>query len=93
MENLEIVFNKALELVKRCREILKSVDFNNNVQVKEDGSLVTKYDLMIDKKLTEGLKKIYDIPVLSEEHKEEVKDTYFVIDPIDGTHNFSRGFE
>lgn len=43
---------------------------------------------MIDKKLSQELKKIANCSVLSEEHKEDIGNTYFVIDPIDGTHNF-----
>ena len=93
MQDIERMFTQALELVKQCGELLKKVDYNKDVHRKSDGSLVTNYDLIIDEKLTKGLKAIYNIPVLSEEHKEEYKDTYFVIDPIDGTHNFSRGFE
>lgn len=93
MKDVEQIFNEALKLVKECSNILKDVDFDKEAVIKSDGSLVTKYDLMLDEKLTKGLKAIVDYPVLSEEHKEVLGDSYFVIDPIDGTHNFSRGFE
>ena len=83
-----------IELVKECGEILKNATMEKEAHEKKDGSLVTKYDLMIDEKLTKGLKEMYgDIPVLSEEHEENLNDTYFVIDPIDGTHNFNAGLE
>lgn len=91
--DLEEKMGEVLKLVKECGEILKNAKNDKKEENKEDGSLVTKYDILIDKKLTEGLKKIIDCPVLSEEHKEDIKNNYFVIDPIDGTHNFSRGFE
>lgn len=84
----------VISLVKECGEILKNATMEKEAHEKKDGSLVTKYDLMIDEKLTKGLKDKYgDIPVLSEEHEENLNDTYFVIDPIDGTHNFNIGLE
>ena len=91
--NIQEMFDKTLRLVKKCGDILKNVDFEKEATVKKDGSLVTKYDLMLDKKLTEGLKEIANYPVFSEEHTEECGDTYFIIDPIDGTHNFNSGLE
>ena len=93
MVDLEKKLKEVLELVKECGEILINAEGFKGEEDKEDGSLVTEYDILIDKKLTEGLKKIINCPVLSEEHNEEIKNNYFVIDPIDGTHNFSRGFE
>ena len=93
MEDLEKIFNQTLDVVNKCGKILKNVNFDEEATVKLDGSLVTKYDLMIDEILTKRLKEILNIPILSEEHSEEISDTYFVVDPIDGTHNFSRGFE
>ena len=86
-------YSLIIEKVKECGEILKNADENKSEKEKSDGSLVTKYDLLVDEKLTNDLKSICNIPVLSEEHKEELTDTYFVIDPIDGTHNFINGLE
>lgn len=93
MNDLNNVFNQTLKIVKECGNILEEVDYEKEIKIKEDGSLVTKYDLMLDAILSKKLKEIKNIPVLSEEHYEELGDTYFVIDPIDGTHNFSRGLE
>lgn len=93
IKNIEEKFNQVLKLVKECGDLLRSVDREKDIKEKKDGSLVTKYDLMLDEKLTNGLKQIINCSVLSEEHKEKLGSTYFVIDPIDGTHNFSRGFE
>ena len=87
------IFNQSLKLVLECGEILKNVDYEKEATAKKDGSLVTKYDLMIDQKLTKGLKEIANYPVFSEEHSEEISDSYFIIDPIDGTHNFNSGLE
>ena len=86
-------YNLIIEKVKQCGEILKSAEKDKSTTEKMDGSLVTKYDLIIDNKLTNELKSIYNIPVFSEEHQESFDDTYFIIDPIDGTHNFNFGLE
>ena len=86
-------FDIIIEKVKECGEILKNADKNKQAVEKEDGSLVTRYDLLIDSILTKELKSICNIPVLSEEHKEKIGNTYFIIDPIDGTHNFNSGLE
>lgn len=94
MEDINQLFDKTLTLVKECGEILKNViNEEKDKQIKADGSIVTKYDLMIDKKLSQELKEIANCSVLSEEHIEELEDTYFVIDPIDGTHNFDIKWE
>lgn len=93
MMNLEEVFEKTLILIKECSTLLKNTSQELDEQSKKDGTLITKYDLIVDQKLTQELKKIVNYPILSEEHEENIGDTYFVIDPIDGTHNFSRGFE
>lgn len=89
MENIDIMFNKTVDLVKECGEILKdAITKEKESKIKADGSIVTEYDLMIDKKLSESLREIGNCAILSEEHIENLENTYFVIDPIDGTHNF-----
>ncbi len=90
MKDIEELYNQTLNLVKECGELLKTViNKEKKSKIKSDGSIVTEYDLLIDKKLSENLHKIGNCPILSEEHKEDIGNTYFVIDPIDGTHNFS----
>lgn len=86
-------FNKTLKLVIECGKILENADYEKKTKEKNDGSIVTKYDMIIDKKLTEGLKEILNCPILSEEHEEKLGNIYFVVDPIDGTSNFDRGIE
>ena len=59
MKNVDELFEKTLALVKECGEILKTaVKEEKDSKIKEDGSIVTKYDLMIDKKLSQELKRI-----------------------------------
>lgn len=61
---------------------------------KADGSLVTKYDKWADSELSNHIKQSFpDHGVLSEEAEHIFPDTdwCWVIDPIDGTTNFTRG--
>ena len=93
--NIDYIFKETMQLVKECSAIIeeKYNEVDKRVKEKDDGSLVTEYDIIVDNKLTEGLKQIINIPVLSEEHEENIEKTYFIIDPIDGTHNFNIGYE
>ena len=57
MKNINELFEKTLALVKECGEILKTaVKEEKDSKIKEDGSIVTKYDLIIDNKLSQELK-------------------------------------
>jgi myo-inositol-1(or 4)-monophosphatase len=61
---------------------------------KQDGSLVTQFDRWSDQQLRTGLQAAFpDHGVLSEEttHVFPATDWCWIIDPIDGTTNFSRG--
>ncbi len=70
-------------------------DFGNiSASNKSDGSLVTSCDLWSDKTIVQGLSKIApDEGVLSEEGGKLVPKTnaYWIVDPLDGTTNFSAG--
>jgi 3'(2'), 5'-bisphosphate nucleotidase len=59
---------------------------------KEEEFPVTKADIEINKILTDGLSKIEGVFVFSEEQKESKeylnKESYFIVDPIDGTKDF-----
>ena len=70
-------------------------DFGNiNSDIKSDGTLITDCDRWSDKRLVEGLSRITkDAGVLSEEGSQIVpySDSYWVVDPLDGTTNFAAG--
>ena len=65
-----------------------------SVDVKQDRSLVTEADQRAEDIILEALQKIApDIPVLAEEaaaagHIPELGDTFFLVDPLDGTREF-----
>ena len=92
------MLNKIIEIVKQAGEIYKSA--GDDLGVSQKGSnvnLVTKYDKLIQDFLFCELKKV--IPhahFMGEEGDEnkEVSGGYcFIIDPIDGTTNFIKGFQ
>lgn len=66
------------------------------VDGKTDGSPVTEADLAADRMIADGLARLApDIPSLSEERAREArlpyKDSFFLIDPLDGTKEFVAG--
>ncbi|MCB0271959.1 MAG: inositol monophosphatase [Bdellovibrionales bacterium] len=67
------------------------------IQTKNQNDWVTEADLYVDQMLTTSLEKAFpDIQVISEEktssHNYNQEDTFWIIDPIDGTLNFAHGF-
>ncbi len=76
-------------------DILKKKFFKHfKIQEKKDGSFVTSIDKEIELRFREELKKTFPShSVLGEEFGLEVKEDNFmwVIDPLDGTHNFIAG--
>ena len=66
------------------------------VKSKEDKSLVTNIDLAAERKIVELIKEKYPQDnILSEENKFKISDSDFrwIIDPLDGTHNYIHQIE
>jgi 3'(2'), 5'-bisphosphate nucleotidase len=66
------------------------------VEGKSDGSPVTEADMAADRIVADGLKKLVPhIPALSEERthlaRRPYKDSFFLVDPLDGTKEFIAG--
>ncbi|MEM9182270.1 MAG: 3'(2'),5'-bisphosphate nucleotidase CysQ [Pseudomonadota bacterium] len=84
-----------------CREagaqILEVFRNDIEVQKKSDESPVTEADLRAHHVLTDGLPKLLDVPILSEEGElpslaeRSAWDRYWLVDPLDGTRQFIRG--
>lgn len=92
------MLNKIVEIVKKAGEIYKSA--GNDLGIEDKGSnvnLVTKYDKMIQEFLINELSEI--VPVASflgeegDDNKQLTDGYCFIIDPIDGTTNFIKGFQ
>ncbi|MBQ9530877.1 MAG: inositol monophosphatase [Eubacterium sp.] len=92
------MLERIVEVVKQAGEIYKSA--GSDLDIIKKGSnvnLVTKYDKLIQEFLIEELTKIIpDAHFMCEEgdEKKELSDDFcFIIDPIDGTTNFIKGFQ
>src|SRR3989344_4537653 len=92
--------NYLLDLLPVAGQIVRRYLHAEELPTKKKGThdFVTAADLAVDKFLKENLNKAFhEIPILSEEtfdgnfEKYKKKELLFIIDPLDGTSNFSRG--
>jgi 3'(2'), 5'-bisphosphate nucleotidase len=85
------------DLVARAGAAILAVSRSTmHVEGKTDGSPVTEADLAADRIIAEGLKALVPhVPALSEERTEfaarPYKDSFFLVDPLDGTKEFVAG--
>ncbi|MDD7357802.1 MAG: inositol monophosphatase, partial [Eubacterium coprostanoligenes] len=92
------MLNQIIEIVKKAGEIYRSAGDDLGICEKSSSvDLVTKYDKKIQDFLYTELKKVVpDAQLFGEEGdgNKELTDGYcFIIDPIDGTTNFIKGFQ
>ena len=85
----------VIEVAKQAGEAIMAIYHTDDydVQHKSDESPVTKADIEANRIIIAGLKKLSDLPVLTEESPvdyEQRKDwqSYWLVDPLDGTKNF-----
>jgi len=93
------LLDEILQITKKCGKIMLSA-LNIEASVTEksgNANFVTAYDNIVQQALFEGLQKILPEAVfIGEEEKEqkELGDGFtFIIDPIDGTTNFIKGYK
>jgi myo-inositol-1(or 4)-monophosphatase len=83
---------KLIEIVLECRSLfLQGYESEKNINFKGTVDLVTEYDVMIEKRLTQDLQKAFEgFSVVGEENTTEIlhPNKAIYIDPIDGTTNF-----
>lgn len=87
----------AIKAAKEAGKVLRN-NFGSLLKVrdKKDKSLVTDIDLLAEEKIVKLIKAKYPQDnILSEETKYEISNSDFkwIIDPLDGTHNYIRGIE
>ncbi len=92
------MLDRIVKIVKDAAKIYKSAGSDLGVELKSSSvDLVTKYDKMIQDFLVEKLSEVLpDAQFFGEEGdgNKELTDGYcFIIDPIDGTTNFVKGFQ
>jgi 3'(2'), 5'-bisphosphate nucleotidase len=95
--------SKTIEEIKECilNAGILTLKYHNNLnthEIKEDLSPLTKADLESHYYLEKNLKKIINVPVLSEEHYIDyhIRKTwgeFWLIDPLDGTKEFITGHD
>jgi 3'(2'), 5'-bisphosphate nucleotidase len=83
-------------VVKAGEAILAVNRARMRVEGKQDGSPVTEADLAADRIICSGLSQLAsDVPMLSEERTElaalPFRDSFFLVDPLDGTKEFVAG--
>ena len=72
---------------------MKIYHHQTEFKVKQDGSPVTKADLIAERILLSALKRLKnDVPIVSEEntqsHAMKTPESFFLVDPLDGTKEF-----
>jgi len=97
MDEIEKRLEAAQELALGAGTLLKS-GFGKNVEFKKkaDGSLVSTADTAAEKLILAGLKKRFPSDsILSEESGRATRGNEFlwIIDPLDGTHNYIKGLD
>ncbi|MEQ9308809.1 MAG: inositol monophosphatase family protein [Balneolaceae bacterium] len=96
--NYQKELNTAREAAKEASKIIKGYrkDESFEIQLKRKNDLVTDADVASEKKIIEIIKSIFPTDqFLAEEsntYTELPKGRVWIIDPIDGTTNFSHGF-
>lgn len=92
MKALEKRYKRAFSLVLKSGKVLKKAFFHTKAKpsFKEEGELVTDFDLLVDSFLKKGLLSKFKDSWTSEE-SDFVKGStayHWILDPIDGTNNF-----
>jgi myo-inositol-1(or 4)-monophosphatase len=85
-----VVFGVFQEVRPTLLEDFGKVEFS----IKDDKTVVTELDRYVEKRLREELRKFApEIGIVGEEMNDEGdSDTYWLVDPIDGTESFIRGY-
>ena len=87
VQPVKLIMEGASKLIIEIYESQKNIDF----QKKYDDSPLTIADLRSNEFISTNLKKLFpDIPIISEEgwRKPKKKETFWLIDPLDGTKEF-----
>ena len=85
----------GIEAARKAGEVLVD-NFNKNhkISTKPDGTLVTDIDLRAEEEIMKTIKRKFpEDEILSEENVYPAKGAHYrwIIDPLDGTHNYIRG--
>ena len=95
IENKDLT-REILYLIKEANQAIIKIykRENQNLKIKSNNTPVTEADLIANKLLISGLKKIFpQIPIVSEEDQDSLSipqhnNVFWLIDPLDGTKEF-----
>ena len=91
--DLELAKSLIPDIQLAGKAIMKIYHHQTEFKVKQDGSPVTKADLIAERILLSALKRLKnDVPIISEEntqsHTIKTPESFFLVDPLDGTKEF-----
>ncbi|MGE5041401.1 MAG: inositol monophosphatase family protein [Candidatus Levyibacteriota bacterium] len=89
MDNLQL----AITAAKAAGEIIsQGYSSEHTIEVKTNQSIVTEVDKASEETIIKIIEENSEFPILSEETRSSISDeeTYWAIDPLDGTTNFAR---
>ena len=93
-KDLKIVAESLIDTFKEAgKESINIEKQGVKIKTKNDGSPVTNGDLRVNEIITQKIEKLTpNIPIISEEnsesHKIQATETFFLVDPLDGTKEF-----
>lgn len=89
----DIDYGKVIDLVKEAKKFVLDRELRESVNMKGKADFVTAVDLEISEFLKKELAVLTpDIGFMSEEEKNEILPTRWILDPIDGTTNLVYGY-
>lgn len=56
-KKLEQIYSSVESLILECSKEIRNIDYDKEWCIKEDGSIVTKYDFFVDNKVADSFKK------------------------------------
>ena len=93
------VVDEVVEIVRQVAQATLTQDLRSTVEVKRDGSFVTKCDIDVQRRLVSLLQSKWpQIPLLGEEMTDSERNAilseaelFWCLDPLDGTTNYTSG--
>jgi len=89
------LINEVISIAKEASKAIMLIYKNDtfDIKIKSDNSPLTKADLISNEIIVNGLKKISNYPIITEEsyieyEKRKYWNKYWIVDPLDGTKDF-----
>lgn len=90
--NKKLIFEQVCAIVKEASQLIKEIK-RSDIQIKSQGNFVTSIDFAVDAYLKKKLGELLpEAGFFSEESGSDIRETNWIIDPIDGTGNMIYGY-